>query len=108
MRRIWRKYFKDLYNVDTREEVGFHMCGYDLVRRKTEVEERVKKLKKGKAAGKDEVTEEMVKCGGDVVVDWIWKLCNLAFESDVVPEDLRSVVIVILQNGKREMTKCTN
>ena len=69
MRRIWKKYLKDLYNVDTQEEVGVHMCGYDGVRRgnyfggepirKIEVEERVKKLKNGKAAGKDEVTEEM-------------------------------------------------
>ena len=61
---------------------------------------RVKKLKNGKAAGKDEVTEEMVKGGGDVVVDWIWKLCNMAFESDVVPENLRSAVIVPLHKWK--------
>ena len=55
------------------------MCGYDGVRRrncfggepirKIEVEERVKKLKNGKAAGKNDVTEEMVKGGDDVVVD---------------------------------------
>ena len=63
------------------------MCGYDGVRRgnysggepitEIEVEERIKKLKNGKIAGKDEVTEEMVKGGGDVVMDWIWKLCNM-------------------------------
>ena len=50
------------------------MCGYDGVRRgnyfggepirKIEVEEKVKKLKNGKAAGKDEVIEEVVKGGG--------------------------------------------
>ena len=89
-------YFKDLYNVDTQEQVGVHMCGYDGVRRgnyfegepirKTEVEEKVKS---GKAASKDEVTEEMVKGGSDVVVNWIWKLCNMVFERSVVPEDFR-------------------
>ena len=52
--------FKDLYNVDTQEEVGVYMCGYDGVQRgnyfgeeligKIEVKERVKKLKNGKAA----------------------------------------------------------
>ena len=47
-------------------------------------------IKNGKAAGKDEVTEEMVKGGAEVVVEWIWKLCNMALESDVVHEDLRS------------------
>ena len=50
----------------------------------------------------------MVKGGGDVEVDWIWKLCNMAFESGVVPEDLRSAVIVPLYNGKGEMIKCKN
>ena len=86
------------------------MCDYDGARRgnyfggepirKIEVEKRVKKLKNGKAAGKDEVTEEMVKAGGDVVVYRIWKLCNMAFESDVVPEDLRLAVIVPLHRDK--------
>ena len=41
------------------------------------------KLKKGK----DEVTGEMIKDGGNRVVDWIWRLHNMAFDSDVVPED---------------------
>ena len=48
---------------------------------------RVRKLKNGKAASKDEITGEMIKSGGDKVVDWIWKLCKMAFESGVVPED---------------------
>ena len=103
------------------QNTGVHMCGYDGVRRgncfegepirKIVVEERVKKRKNGKAAGKDEVIEEMVKSGGDVVVDWIWKLCNMAFESDVVPEDLRYDVIVPLKWNNHiigEMIKCQN
>ena len=46
------------------------MCSFDGVRRgnyfgeepirRTEVESRIRKLKKGKAAGKDEVTREMI------------------------------------------------
>ena len=36
-------------------------------------------LKNGKAAGKDVVTGEMVKGGSDMVVDWIWRLCSMAF-----------------------------
>ena len=43
-----------------------------------------------------------------MVADWIWKLCDMAFESGVVPEDLRSAVIVPLYNGKLEMIKCKN
>ena len=34
------------------------------------------KLINRKAAGKDEITGEMIKGGGDRVVEWIWRLCN--------------------------------
>ena len=50
----------------------------------------------------------MVKGGGDRVVDWIWSLCNMAFESGAVPEDWRSDVIVSLYKGIREDTECNN
>ena len=33
---------------------------------------RVRKLKNGKAASMEKVTGEMIKGGGDRVVDWIW------------------------------------
>ena len=49
------------------------------------------KLKNGKAAGKEEVAGEMIKGGGDRVGGWIWRLCNMAFESSVVLEDWRSL-----------------
>ena len=48
---------------------------------------RVGKLKNGKAAGKDDISGEMTKGGGDKVVDWVWKLCNMEFENGVVPDD---------------------
>ena len=44
---------------------------------------RVGKFKKGKATGGDEITGEMIKGGVDKVVDWIWSLCNMAFENGV-------------------------
>ena len=37
------------------------------------------KLKNGKDSDKDEVTREMIKVGGDSVVDWIWRLSNMGF-----------------------------
>ena len=82
------------------------MYGFDGVRRgnyfgreligRAEVEVREGKLNNGKAAGKDETTGEMIKGGGDRVVDWIWKLCNMAFESGFILDDWRSAVIVPL------------
>ena len=66
------------------------------------------KLKNGKAAGKDDITGEMINGGGDRVVDYMWRLCNMAFESGGVPEDWRSPVTVPLYKGKGERTECKN
>ena len=56
------------------------MCGFDGIWRgnyfvgepirRSEVEVRVGKLRNGMAAGQDEITGEMIKDGGDRVVDW--------------------------------------
>ena len=117
VRRSWKEYYEDLYNIDTQEEVTVLMSGFDEVRRgnyfggepirKTEVEVKVGKFRNEKAAGKDVVTE-MIKGGGNRVVGWIWRLCNMALESDVVPEEWRSALILPLYKGKVERTECSN
>ena len=40
-----------------------------------------------KASDKDEVTEEMIKSRRELVIECVWKLCKIAFESGTVPED---------------------
>ena len=42
------------------------------------------------------------------MVDWIFRLCNMAFEVALLPEDWRSVVIVPLYKVKGEKTECKN
>ena len=32
--KIWKKYFKDLYNIDTQKEVGVYMFGFDGIWRR--------------------------------------------------------------------------
>ena len=41
------------------------------------------------------------------MVDWIWRLCNIAFESGGVPEDWKSVNVP-LYKGKGERIECKN
>ena len=43
---------------------------------------------------------ERVKGRCDMVVNWIWRLCSMAFESGAMPDDLSSAVIVPLYKGK--------
>ena len=33
VRRIWKEYFEDLYNIDTQDQVTVHMCGFDRIQR---------------------------------------------------------------------------
>ena len=58
----------------------------------------------------DEITGEMMKGGGgdDRVVDWIWRLCNIAFESSAVRADWISAVIIPLYKCKGEKNECKN
>ena len=36
----------------------------------------------------------MMKNGSELVMDWFWKLCNVAFNNGLVPEDQGTVMIV--------------
>ena len=55
VRRIWKEYFEDLYDIDTQEQATVYMCGCDGVQRgnyfggepirRTEVEVRREKFK---------------------------------------------------------------
>ena len=53
-------------------EFRVHYFRGKLIRSEAEV--RVGKFKIGKAAGKAEVTGDMVKGRGDMMIHWIWRL----------------------------------
>ena len=55
----------------------------------------MEKLNNRKVGSKGEVTGKIIG-GGDMVVDRIWRFCNMAFLNDVVLEDWRSATIVSL------------
>ena len=55
----------------------------------------MRKFKNGKAAVKDEVTGEIIKGGGNRMVDWIWRLCNMAFECDVAGRNSSPISVII-------------
>src|SRR5678815_5149968 len=87
-----------------------NVCGFDGAGRnryfedevitKEMVMDKVRKLKNGKSAGIDEIAGEMIKNGAEMVIDWIWKLCNKAFTEGTVPSDWRRAVIVPLYKGR--------
>lgn len=52
---------------------------------KEEVGKALKKLKMGKAPGVDGICGEMLKYGGEVVLEWVTQMCGIAWESSRVP-----------------------
>ena len=52
-----------------------------------------------KSQGEDEITAELLKLGGEVVVQWLAQLASLVWESEAVPEDWLSQPTVPLHKG---------
>ncbi len=75
---------------------------------RSEIMEAIRKLKLGKAPGSDGITAEMLKYGGEIVVDWMVWICNLAWEHSEVPEDWRKAIIVPLYKGTGKREECNN
>ncbi len=82
------------------------MCEQRVIER-VEVEEAIGKMKCGKAAGIDRITPEMVKHGGDAVVEWLIIICDLAWRQGKVPDKWKKAVIVPLHKGKGK-DECNN
>ncbi len=51
-----------------------------------EVERPIARLKCGKAVGMDGIVAEMLKYGGDAVVEWMLLICELAWKKGEVPD----------------------
>ena len=47
-----------------------------------DVRKAVKKLKRGKSPGVDGITSEMLKCGGECLLEWLRTVCNVCFRRE--------------------------
>ena len=70
------------------------------------VRECIRRLKNRKAPGICEITGEIVKAGGDVVVQWLHRIFCVAWGSGTVRADLRKAQIVpVHKKGSRTQCK---
>ena len=69
---------------------GSNMTGDDdlvCIPSEDEIREAISQLKNNKALGEDEITAEMVKLGGEPVVQWLTRLSQCIWQSEEVPMD---------------------
>ncbi|XP_046685325.1 uncharacterized protein LOC124371058 [Homalodisca vitripennis] len=74
-----------------------------------EVKDAVKALKTNKAPGKDEITAEFLKKGGEIVVENLWKLILRIWEKEEMPAEWQEAIIIPIhkKGEKEECEGCT-
>ena len=117
VRERWREHFKDLADVGNRGKAVITCMGMTdgggrlkvqgPIKRR-EVRRAIGRLKMGKAAGVDGITAEMLKFGGEVVIDWMHLICSMAWKQGVVPDDWVKAILVPVYKGKGSRDDCGN
>ena len=92
----FRSYFDKLLNVDDGREAQLSDARIPGVKQNTrhmlevsveDVRKAVKKIKNGKAPGVDGITSEMLKYGGESLIEWLTRVCNVCFLEGRVSKD---------------------
>jgi len=115
---VWGRYFKSLLNEGSEEravvegEWEEELRGVENVEEGSgritmiEVEETIKKLKKGKAAGRDGIMGEMIRAGGVAMCRWLARMMNVCWERGEVPKDWQEACVVPVYKGCGNKNEC--
>ena len=68
----------------------------------------VKKLKGGKSPGVDGITSEILKFGGECLLEWLRRICNVCILEEKVPNDWMRAIIAPKYKGKGDRIECKN
>ena len=72
-----------------------------------EIEAAIKKLKNNKSPGADGIHPEMIKYGGECLIETIQNLCNIIWVKEKVPDEWKIGTIVPLPK-KGDLSNCSN
>ena len=104
LKGIWKGYFEQLMNNKAEGEAVVTSMGTEAGRGRvpsqreigrSEVEKAKARVKCGKTTGMDGITAEMLKYGGDAVVEWMLLICERAWKKGEVPDDWKKAIIIL-------------
>ena len=87
----WTEYCHELYNYPIKPDHSVITSQNtdnvdELSIFKSEVEDAIQKLKKGKSPCIDNIPDELLKCGGDAIVNVFTELCQLSWSKKEWPK----------------------
>ncbi|KAK3511475.1 hypothetical protein QTP70_008958 [Hemibagrus guttatus] len=112
VQRRWKEYFEELMNEENEREKrveGVNSVEQKVDKiRKDEVRKALKRMKSGKAVGPDDIPVEVWKCLGEAAVEFLANLFNRVLESERMPEEWRSSVLLPIFKNKGDVQSCSN
>ena len=108
----WKGYFEDLLNQENPRERR-EVCVGKIIKEVGEVTEEevktaLKKMKKGKARGPDDIPVEVWLILGDVGIGWLTKLMNKLLKGEKIPDEWRKSALIPIYKGKGDSKKGGN
>ena len=108
----WKEYFEKLMNeknnrdprTEEAEVVNEEINGVS----REEVKNALRRMKKGKAVGPDELPVEVWKCMGEMETKFLTKLFNRLLMGERMPEEWRRSVLIPIYKNKGDAQCCGN
>ena len=112
VRRRWKGYFEELMNVENDRELRLEAAEINNQEVEEismkEVRRAMKKMKKGKAVGPDDIPVEAWLCLGEIAVRFFKKLCNRILNGEKMPREWRESILVPIFKNKGDAQNCSN
>ena len=116
MMEIWTKYYEEKFKINSEEEIERNTGLEEEVNMvegeqenisRIEVELAVDKIKLGRAAGYDDLAHEMIKWGGQEMMNILWDLFKMIWKEERIPKEWECNIIIPIHK-KGETSNCDN
>ena len=95
--KVWEEYAKDLFEDEGRGDLPMfnnELEGPEIL--EEEIRYAMKTMKKGKSAGNDKITIEMIEASGDYGLRKITELTNKIYDTGFIPEEMAKSIFIVI------------